>query len=66
MRPKVSKRVKFTTTLDERLLKTTKIYAINRGKSVNEIIEEALRIYFQKQGVKLDDNSNETKGRESF
>jgi len=55
MRPKVSKRVKFTTTLNEKLLKITKIYAIDKGKPVNEIIEEALRAYLQKQGVKFCD-----------
>jgi len=57
MRPKVSKRVKFTTTLDEKLLKITKIYAIDKGKPVNEIMEEALRIYLQKQGVKITDDN---------
>jgi len=61
MRPKVSKRVKFTTTLDERLLKTTKIYAIDKGKPVNEIIEEALRVYLQKQGVEFVNDTDKTK-----
>jgi len=59
MRPKVSKRVKFTTTLDEKLLKVTKVFAIEKGKPVNEIIEEALRAYLKKQGVK----TGETKGK---
>jgi len=61
MRPKVSKRVKFTTTLDEELLKATKIYAVEKGKPVNEIIEEALRLYFQRLGIRLSKEIGETK-----
>ena len=53
MRPKVSKRIKFTTTLDEQLLKTVKIFAVEIGKPVNEIIEEALKVYLDKKGIKV-------------
>lgn len=39
------KRVKFTTNIDEGLLKKAKVRAIEEGKNVNEIIEELLRKY---------------------
>lgn len=39
------KRVKFTTNIDEELLKRIKIKAIKEGRNVNEIIEELLEKY---------------------
>jgi len=37
------KRAKFTTTIDENLLKQAKKKAIDEGKDLNEIIEELLK-----------------------
>ena len=42
------KKIKFTTTIDEELLKKIKIKAIKEGKNVNEIIEELLREYLKR------------------
>ena len=42
------KKVKFTTNIDEGLLKRTKVRAIEEGKNVNEIIEELLRKYLER------------------
>ena len=46
---KKNKKVKFTTNLDEELLKKIKVRAIEEGKNVNEIIEELLEEYLEKQ-----------------
>lgn len=42
------KKVKFTTTIDEELLKKIKVKSIEEGKNVNEIIEELLREYLKR------------------
>jgi len=39
------KKVKFTTNIDEELLKRIKIKAIKEGRNVNKIIEELLEKY---------------------
>ena len=38
----MKKKVKFTTNLDEKLLKKIKIRAVEKGKNVNEILEELI------------------------
>ena len=43
-----NKKVRFTTTIDEELLKKIKVKAIEEGKNVNEIIEELLRKYLKR------------------
>ncbi len=43
-----NKKVRFTTTIDEGLLKKIKVKAIEEGKNVNEIIEELLRKYLKR------------------
>jgi len=43
-----NKKVKFTTNIDERLLKKIKVRAIEEGKNVNEIIEELLEEYLNR------------------
>ncbi|GMG96872.1 ribbon-helix-helix protein, CopG family [Tepidimicrobium xylanilyticum] len=45
---KKEKKVKFTTNIDEELLKKIKIKAIDEGKNVNEIIEKLLREYLKR------------------
>ena len=40
---------KFTTTIDEDLLKAIKIQAIKEGRSVSDIIEDLLRQYLDKK-----------------
>ena len=42
------KKVRFTTTIDEELLKKIKVKAIEEGKNVNEIIEELLKEYLKR------------------
>lgn len=42
------KKVKFTTNIDEELLKKIKVRAIKEGKNVNEIIEELLEEYLKR------------------
>ena len=44
-----NKKVKFTTNIDERLLKKIKVRAIEEGKNVNEIIEKLLQEYLKKE-----------------
>ncbi len=43
-----NKKVKFTTTIDEELLKKIKIKSIKEGKNVNEIIEELFEEYLKR------------------
>lgn len=43
------KKVKFTTNIDEELLKKIKIKSIEEGKNVNEIIEKLLQEYLKRQ-----------------
>lgn len=42
------KRVKFTTNIDEELLKKVKIVAVEKGLNVNDIIENLLKDYLEK------------------
>ena len=42
------KKVVFTTTLDEGLIKKIKVRAIEEGKNVNEIIEKLLQEYLKR------------------
>ena len=46
---KKNKKVKFTTNLDEGLLKKIKVKAIEEGKNVNEIIEKLLQEYLKEE-----------------
>ena len=41
---------KFTTTLDEDLIKELKKLAIDLGRSANELIEEGIRVILDKYG----------------
>jgi len=43
-----NKKVSFTTTIDEELLKKIKVRAIEEGKNVNEIIEKLLQEYLKR------------------
>ena len=43
-----NKKVKFTTTIDEELLKKIKIKSIEEEKNVNEIIEELFVEYLKR------------------
>ena len=42
------KKVKFTTNIDEELLKEIKVRAIEEGQNVNEIIEKLLQEYLKR------------------
>ena len=42
------KKVKFTTNIDEGLLKKIKVRAIEEGKNVNEIIEDLFEEYLKR------------------
>ena len=42
------KRVKFTTSLNEELLKELKVLAIKQGKKNNELLEEAIKLLLEK------------------
>lgn len=48
----MNERKPFTTSLNIDLLKTVKKLAIDQDRSVNEIIEEALRDFLKKQDKK--------------
>lgn len=39
---------KFSTILDESLIKSVKIYSVIFDKAINEIVEDALREYIEK------------------
>ena len=41
------KKVKFSTTLNENLIKDLKIKAIEENKNVNEILEELIKDYLE-------------------
>jgi hypothetical protein len=43
---------KFTTTLDESMIKEIKKLAIDLDRSVNDLIEEGLRLVLKKYGPK--------------
>ena len=43
-----NKKVKFTTTIDEELLKKIKVKAIEEGQNVNEIIEKLFQEYLKR------------------
>jgi len=43
-----NKKVRFTTTIDEELLKKIKVRAIEGGQNVNEIIEKLLQEYLRR------------------
>lgn len=43
------KRVKFTTNIDEELLKKIKMVAIEKNLNVNEIIEKLLKDYLKEE-----------------
>ena len=43
-----NKKVKFTTTIDEELLKKMKIKSIEEGQNVNEIIEKLFQEYLKR------------------
>ena len=43
-----NKKVKFTTNIDEELLKKIKIKSIEEGKNVNEIVEKLLQEYLKR------------------
>ena len=42
------KKVKFSTTLNENLIKDLKIKAIEDNKNVNEILEELIKDYLER------------------
>ena len=43
-----NKRVKFTTSLNEELLKELKVLAAKQGKKNNELLEEAIKLLLEK------------------
>lgn len=43
-----NKKVKFTTNIDEELLKKIKVKAIEEGQNVNRIIEQLFREYLKR------------------
>ena len=42
------KKVRFTTTINEELLKKIKVKAVKEGKNVNEIMEELFEEYLKR------------------
>lgn len=48
MKDKNIKRVKFTTSLNEELLKELKVLAVRKGVKNNELLEEAIKILLEK------------------
>ena len=42
------KKVRFTTTINEELLKKIKVKAVKEGKNVNEIMEELFKEYLKR------------------
>lgn len=42
------KKVRFTTTINEELLKKIKVKAVEEGKNVNEIMEELFEEYLKR------------------
>lgn len=49
---KKTRRLRINTTMDETLLKELKIVAIQEEKKVNEILEEATKMYLKKRKEK--------------
>lgn len=45
---KKKKKVRFTTNIDEELLRKIKVRAIEEGKNVNEIMEELFEEYLKR------------------
>ena len=45
---KKNKKVRFTTNIDEELLKKIKVKAIEEGQNVNEIMEELFEEYLKR------------------
>ena len=45
-------RVKYATTLEESLIKKLRVTAAEEERKANDILEELLKDYFKKKGVK--------------
>lgn len=52
------KREKINTTMDKELLKVLKILAIEEGKRLNDILEEACISYLKTKGKKFENSKS--------